>query len=77
MRYFLVLGLFTGLCTSVTATTLHHSREHVEHVIVHSNHTDRLLSAYGAAGPSVDYDDTPSYNDPSKYGGGTALPVMP
>jgi len=25
--------------------------------------------------PPIDYDDTPSYDDPSKFGGGTALPV--
>ena len=29
--------------------------------------------AYAAPRPPVHYDDTPSYNDPSKFGGGTAL----
>jgi hypothetical protein len=26
--------------------------------------------------PSIRYDDVPSYNDPSKFGGGAALPVQ-
>jgi hypothetical protein len=28
---------------------------------------------YRAVRPPIHYDDTPSYDDPSKYGGGTAL----
>jgi hypothetical protein len=32
---------------------------------------------YAAPRPPVDYDDTPSYNDPSKFGGGLALPATP
>ena len=31
--------------------------------------------AYAGPRASVHYDDTPSYNDPSKFGGGEALPV--
>ena len=31
--------------------------------------------AYAGPRAAVHYDDTPSYNDPSKFGGGEALPV--
>ncbi|WP_024515578.1 hypothetical protein [Bradyrhizobium sp. Tv2a-2] len=31
--------------------------------------------SYAAPRPPVQYDSTPSYNDPSKFGGSTALPV--
>ena len=31
--------------------------------------------AYAGPRPPVHFDDTPSYNDPSKFGGGEALPV--
>ncbi|MGX9431071.1 MULTISPECIES: hypothetical protein [Bradyrhizobium] len=38
---------------------------------------DRLSQGgpYAEPRPPVHYDDTPSYNDPSKFGGGEALPV--
>jgi hypothetical protein len=31
--------------------------------------------AYAGPRPPVHYDDSPSYDDPSKFGGGEALPV--
>ena len=31
--------------------------------------------SYAAARPPVHHDATPSYDDPSRFGGGTALPV--
>jgi len=34
-----------------------------------------LRRSYLAARPTVQHDDTPSYDDPSKFGGGEALPV--
>jgi hypothetical protein len=34
-----------------------------------------LRWAYAAAPPTVHYDDIPNYNDPSKFGGSTALPI--
>jgi hypothetical protein len=69
MRSFLALGLLITLCTSASAATVHHSR----HVIVRPSQG----WAYAAPRPPVDYDDTPSYNDPSKFGGGAALPATP
>jgi hypothetical protein len=70
MRCFLALGLLITLCASANAATVHHSRHHV---IVHPG----LGWAYAAPRPPVYYDDTPSYNDPSKYGGSAALPATP
>jgi hypothetical protein len=70
MRIFLALGLLVTLRASASAATAHHSR----HVIVRPGQyyvvPDR---AYAAVRPPVHYDDTPSYDDPSKFGGGTAL----
>jgi hypothetical protein len=68
MRTFLALGLLITLCASASAATAHHSRH------------DAIVRpsqgwAYAAPRPPIDYDDTPSYDDPSKFGGGTALPV--
>jgi hypothetical protein len=70
MRTFLALGLLITLCASASAATLHHPRYHV---IVHPD----LGWAYAAPRPAVHYDDTPSYNDPSKWGGSAALPATP
>jgi len=71
MRSFLALGLLITLCASASAATMHHSR----HVIVRPSqgYADPGW-AYAASRP-IHYDDTPSYDDPSKFGGGEALPV--
>ena len=34
-----------------------------------------MRRSYLAVRPTVRYDDTPSYDDPSRFGGGEALPV--
>jgi hypothetical protein len=70
MRPFLALGLLITLCASASAATVHHARHHV---LVHPS----LGWAYAAPRPQVHYDDTPSYDDPSKYGGSAALPATP
>jgi hypothetical protein len=69
MRPFLALGLLITLCASASAATVH-SRHHV---IVGASQS----WAYAAPRPPVHYDDTPSYNDPSKSGGSAALPATP
>jgi hypothetical protein len=75
MRSFLALGLVITLCTSVSAAPEHHSRHHV---IVPPSHGYAVPGwTYAAPRPPLHYDDTPSYNDPSKFGGGTALPATP
>jgi len=64
MRSFLALGLLIALCASASAATARHSR----HVIVHHEHAYAVRGwAYAAPRP-VQYDDAPSYNDPSKSG---------
>ena len=76
MRSLLALGLLMTLCASASAAMVHHPRNHVI-----ARFGEGFLryaiprSAYAAVGPAVRYDSAPSYNDPSKYGGGTALPV--
>jgi hypothetical protein len=70
MRSFLALGLLITLYASASAATVHHSRHHV---IVRPSQS----WAYAAPRPPVHYDDTPSYNDPSKFGGSAALPATP
>ena len=73
MRSILALGLLITLCAC--AATLRHSRYHV---IVHPSQSYAVPGwAYAGLRPPVGYDDTPSYNDPSKFGGGTALPATP
>ena len=72
MRSFLALGLLITLCASASAATMHHSR----HIIVRPSQGYAGPGwAYAAPRPSIHYDDTPSYDDPSKFGGGAALPV--
>jgi hypothetical protein len=70
MRTFLALGLLMTLCASADAATVHHARHHV---IVRPSHG----WAYAVPQPPVDTDDTPSYNDPSEFGGDSALPAAP
>jgi hypothetical protein len=70
MRSFLALSLLITLCASASAATVHHSWRHV---IVHPGES----WAYAGPRPPVHYDDTPSYGDPSKYGGSAALPATP
>ena len=83
MRSILALSLFTALCASANAATVHHHRVR-HHVVmsrgvmspgVASSYASAPRSAYAPSGPADPYDDTPSYNDPSKFGGDTALPA--
>jgi hypothetical protein len=77
MRSILVLSLFMMLSASANAATVHH--HHARHHVVMS---PSVASSFAAAprsayapGPADPYDDAPSYNDPSKFGGDTALPA--
>jgi hypothetical protein len=78
MRSVLVLGLLIAVSASAQAATAHHHYTR-HHVFI----SPRVASSFDAVPgwaepprPSIRYDDVPSYNDPSKYGGGTALPVQ-
>ncbi|MBO4223812.1 hypothetical protein GRB70_15400 [Bradyrhizobium neotropicale] len=74
MRAFLALVLLITLSASASAATVHHHFES-RHVIVPPGPFYAVSGwAYEAHRPPMHYyDDTPSYNDPSKFGGGTAL----
>src|SRR6266436_3849447 len=79
MRSILVLGLLMTLCASANAATLHHYR--TRHYVVIPPSVASSFAAvpgwtYAPPRPAVQYDDTPSYNDPSKSGGETALPIQ-
>jgi hypothetical protein len=78
MRSFLALSLLMILCDSASAATVHHTIPR-HHVIVRPGQGFPGYAvpgwAYAALPPTVHYDDTPSYNDPSKFGGSTALPI--
>ena len=79
MRSFLTLSLLMISCATASAATAHPTiRRH--HVIVrHSRGFPGYVvpgSAYAAIPATAHYGDVPSYNDPSKFGGSTALPVQ-
>ena len=61
MRSVLALGLLIALCASANAARVHHYRP--RHVIV------RPSQSVDPRFPPVLQDQTPSYNDPSKFGG--------
>ena len=78
MRSVLVLGLLIAVGASAQAATAHH--HYTPH---HFFFSPRVASSFNAVPgwaasprPSIRYEDAPSYNDPSKYGGGEALPVQ-
>ena len=61
-RSVLALGLLIALCASANAARVHHSKP--RHVIV------RPSQGVDPRFPPVLQDQTPSYDDPSKFGGG-------
>jgi hypothetical protein len=72
MRSFLALGLLITLCASAGAATMHHLR----HVVVRPSQGYAVPGwAYAAPRTPDHYDDIPSYDDPSKSGSDSALPV--
>jgi hypothetical protein len=78
MRYVLALGLLPILWASCNAASVHHSRTH-HHIVIRPGSTSSFAAvpgAYAPPRPPVHYDDTPSYNDPPKFGGPAALPIQ-
>jgi hypothetical protein len=72
MRSVLALGLLIVLSASANAATVHHWRTRHRDIIrpgAISSFAAAPGWAYAQPRPSVHYDDTPSYNDPSKFGG--------
>ena len=76
MRSALALGLSIALSASAEAATMHHHGTR-HRVIIPPNVASSFAAVPGwaSARPPAHYDDIPSYNDPSKFGGGEALPV--
>ena len=73
MRPDLALGLLMVLCAPANAASAHHKKPPLRSpAITSQGFPDRTVSnwSYAAPRPTVRYDDTPSYNDPSKFGGG-------
>jgi hypothetical protein len=75
MRSVLALGLLIALCGSASAARVHHVKP--RHIIVRDSQAaipgpvrDSLAAVPGFVVPPSRYDDTPSYRDPSKFGGG-------
>jgi len=76
MRSILALGFLIALSASADAATLHHFRAR-HHLFIGPNVASSFAAVpdYERLPPAVRYDDAPSYNDPSKFGGSTALPI--
>ena len=62
MRAVLVLGVLIALCASASAAKVHHAKP--RHAIV------RPIQPVDPRFPPVLQDQTPGYDDPSKFGGG-------
>jgi len=79
MRSVLVLGLLIAVSAPAQAATTHQ-----HHTRYHAFISPRVASSFNAVPgwaykpppPAIRYGDVPSYNDPSKFGGGEALPVQ-
>jgi hypothetical protein len=72
MRSVLALGLLIVLCASANAATLHHSR--LQHAFVRPSQdmipSPDMIPAFGSPEwARLHRKDTPSYDDPSKFGG--------
>jgi hypothetical protein len=74
MRTLLAVGFLISLTACASAAPLHGT--HTRHrVVTHHGQTVSLgdfavpRESYAAARPQTYYDDTPSYDDPSKLGG--------
>jgi hypothetical protein len=79
MRSVLVLGLLIAASASAQAATAHqhYTRHHVFISPRVASSVDAVPGwAYKPPPPAIRYGDVPSYNDPSKFGGGEALPVQ-
>jgi hypothetical protein len=79
MRSILVLSLLMTLCASANAATLHHHRTR-HHVVIPPGVASSFAAVpgwtYASPRPPVLEDQTPSYDDPSKSGSETALPIQ-
>ena len=74
LSIFAVAAVLSTLAVAST-TEIAFAKEH--HHVRKAPQYISTVPGWAYAGPraSVHYDDTPSYNDPSKFGGDSALPV--
>jgi hypothetical protein len=74
MRYVFVLGILITAMASADAAAVHRSGVR-HHVVLPAGVASSFAAVPGAAyampQPRLRYDDAPSYNDPSKFGGQT------
>jgi hypothetical protein len=85
MRSILIISLLMTLCASANAATLHHHRTR-HYVVIPPGVASSFAAVPDGAriyrddsvpgGLRTDHDDPPSYNDPSKSGSETALPIQ-
>jgi hypothetical protein len=77
MRYVLILGLLIAGSASAQAATLyrHDTGQRVFISPKVAQCFDAVPGWAEAPRPSIRYEYVPSYDDPSKFGGGAALPV--
>jgi hypothetical protein len=68
MRSVLALSLLMALCAPADAAGTHHKKPPLRSPLVSSQGFP--VRAFAAPRPDIHYDETPSYNDPSKRGGG-------
>jgi hypothetical protein len=70
MRSAFALGLLITLCASADAATVHRSKPPTVHLRTRQHVIVRPSQGVGPRFPPVLQDQTPSYDDPSKFGGG-------
>ena len=73
-----VAVLSTLAINSAAIAQKHHHTHNTPRYVGVARSNQRILimrRSYLAVRPTVHYDDTPSYDDPSRFGGGEALPV--
>jgi len=69
MRSAFALGLLITLCASADAATVHHSKPPAVHLRTRQHGIVRPSEAVDPRFPPVLQDQTPRYDDPSKFGG--------
>jgi len=77
LSIFAAAAVLSALATTPMAFAKEHHRVHEAPQYLSIDRPGHSAPGWAYAGPRppVHYDDTPSYDDPSKFGGGEALPV--
>jgi hypothetical protein len=79
LSVFATAAVLSALATTPVAFSREHHRTHkvlqYTGIIRPGQGYANPYWSYAGPRPTVHHDDTPSYDDPSKFGGGEALPV--